>query len=300
MMKSYNKKGQLNFIFFALFPILCLYLIFRWWPILQAFIMSFSNAKLITRNAPLSFVGLKNYIDLLKDKNFITALKNTFIFAGLTSILSLSLAFFITLIMDRRRIKGVDFLQTLFFLPVVISVVPSAIIWKWMYDPQYGIFNYILSIFGLKSVGWLTDARTAMFSIIIFTTWKWLGYYMVIFWVGIKGIPKIYFEAAEIDGANEWNILRSIIIPLLKPISLFAIVFATVRGFTIFTEVYVMSIGSQGAPGNIVKVLTYDIYERAFVYYDLAQPNAEGVILFLLLLFFTIMQLQFMRKGELK
>jgi len=221
------------------------------------------------------------------------------LFATLTTIAVLLLAFSITLAMDRRKIKSIGLLQSLFFLPVVVSVVPSAIIWKWMYDPQYGIFNYFLSFFGIGTIGWLVDRSYSMYSIILFVIWKWLGYFMVIFWVGLKGIPGVYIEAAKIDGASNWKLTRFVILPLLKPIIFFSLVMATIKGFTIFSEVYVMTVGSQAAPGNMVKTLTYDIYERAFLYFRAGQANAEAVILFLIVLGLTVIQGKLVRKGEL-
>lgn len=297
MKRSYNKT-QLKFAYAALLPVFAIFICLRVWPILQAFYFSFTDYQLVKRK--FSFLGLQNYINLITiDKDFLLALKNTLLFAALTAILSLLLALIIALIMDRRRVPGVGFLQSLYFLPVVISVVPCAIIWKWIYDPQYGILNLIISAIGLKSVGWLVDSRFSIYSVIVFVVWKWLGYYMVIFWVGLKAIPNQYVEAAKIDGAGQLNIIRLIILPLLRPIILLSTVFATVKGFTIFSEVYVMTVGSQGAPGNMVKVLTYDIYERSFVFFKIGQANAEAVILFFLLLGFTLIQFILNRRREL-
>lgn len=296
-MKGYN-KAHVKFAYTALLPIFGLYLILRGWPILESFRLSFTNYSIISPN--FSFVGLQNYLHLLSnDQDFRISLINTMLFATLTTIAVLLLAFSITLAMDRRKIKSIGLLQSLFFLPVVVSVVPSAIIWKWMYDPQYGIFNYFLSFFGIGTIGWLVDRSYSMYSIILFVIWKWLGYFMVIFWVGLKGIPGVYIEAAKIDGASNWKLTRFVILPLLKPIIFFSLVMATIKGFTIFSEVYVMTVGSQAAPGNMVKTLTYDIYERAFLYFRAGQANAEAVILFLIVLGLTVIQGKLVRKGEL-
>lgn len=292
----YN-KAQMRFAFCALLPIFALYVVLRIWPIAQSFYLSFTNYSLIKPS--WSFVGLRNYIHLMtRDRDFPISFANTVIFACLTTGITLLLAFVIALAMDRKRVIGVGFLQTIYFLPVVISVVPCAIIWKWIYDPQYGVLNFILSRFGIQSVGWLVDKRFSMYSIIAFVVWKWLGYYMVIFWVGLKSVPTLYKEAASTDGATEWEIVRHIILPLLKPIVLLSLVMATVNGFTIFSEIYVMTVGSQGAPGNIVKVLTYDIYERGFLYSKMGEANAEATILFLVILALTVIEGRLIRKGE--
>ena len=296
-MKYSSIKTQLRFAYLSLLPIFLLFTVLRIWPILQAFYLSLTNYQLAKRR--FSFLGLQNFINLFtKDKDFILSLKNTLLFAFLTAVFLLLLSFIVALIMDRRRIFGIGLLQSMYFLPVVISVVPCAIIWKWIYDPQYGILNQILKVFGLKGIGWLVDSRFSIYSVIVFVVWKWLGYYMVIFWVGLKAIPDQYIEAARIDGAGQLKIVRLIILPLLRPIILLATVFTTVRGFTLFSEVYVMTVGSQGAPGNMVKVLTYDIYERSFVFFKVGEANAEAIILFLLLLGFSIAQIAINRRGR--
>jgi multiple sugar transport system permease protein len=292
------QRSQTRFAYSALLPIFFLYVLLRCWPIAQAFYLSFTDYSLV--KSTKKFVGFGHYFTLLtNDSAFWQSFRNTLLFAVLTTVLALFAAFAISVMMDRCRIKGIGFLQSLIFLPVVVSVVPSAIIWKWMYDPQYGIFNYILSLFHIGSVGWLVDARFSMYSIILFVLWKWLGYYMVIFWVGLKGIPRLYVEAAQIDGASEWATLRHVLIPLLRPILLFSLIMATINGFTIFSEVYIMTVGSQGAPGNMVNVLAYDIYQRAFFFFKAGQANAEALILFFIVLLLTIAQGKLIRKGEL-
>jgi multiple sugar transport system permease protein len=294
VVKGKHKAYQLRFVAACLGPILAIYGILRVWPILQAVYLSFTNKNLFKRR--VDFIGLQHYLTLLThDADFAISLKNTLLFACLTAVAALLLALIIAMVMYRRDIFGTGAVQSLLFIPVVISVVPCAMIWKWIYDPQYGILNYVLSFFGAPSVGWLVDKRFSPYSVIAFAVWKWLGYYMIIFWVGLKALPRTYLEAAEIDGAGEMSLIRRILLPLLRPIILFATVVATINGFTIFSEVYVMTVGSQAAPGNIVKVLTYDIYERSFLYGKVGEANAEAVFLFLLLLVFTVAQVRLNR-----
>lgn len=290
-------RGQVQFAFAMLLPIFALYAALRIYPIIQAFYLSLTNYKLGVRKH--SFVGLTNYFTLLHNPEFIRSLTNTLLFAALTLVLTLVVAFAVALIMSESRIAGIGLLQTLIFLPVVVSVVPSAIIWKWMYEPQYGILNYVLSFFGISPVNWLVNRNTSMYSVIVFVVWRWIGYYMIIFWVGLRAIPDTYVEAATIDGASKWRIIRSILIPLLRPIVLLATVLATINGFTIFTEVYIMTIGNQTAQGNVVTVLTYDLYQRGLVFYRIGEANAEAVYLFLILIGFTLAQFAMNRKRDL-
>lgn len=295
-MKSLE-SSKLRFAYTSILILFAVYAFLRLWPIAQAFFQSFTNTDLFKLET--SFVGLDNYVKLFtRDRNFMTALTNTLVFAFSTAAISLVLAFSIALLMSRRKLFGTGIYQSLLFLPVVVSVVPSAIIWKWIYDPQYGILNFVLRFFGASPIGWLVDADYSMMSVVIFVIWKWLGYYMVIFIVGLANIPEDYLEAATIDGASRPQLLGRIIIPLMGPIILFASVMATIKGFTIFSEVYVMTVGSQGAPGNMVRVLAFDIYERALLYGRIGEANAEALVLFLILAVFTLAQVRINRMRQ--
>lgn len=300
---EYQKKV---FAYSTIIPLFSIYAFLRLFPIIWAFILSLSNKNLFKRES--QFIGIKNYVDLLSgDPDFVIALTNTLLFALFTVLISLALAFTVAYLLNRHSFgktiqkKGSVakiLIQSLIFVPVVISVVPTAIIWKWIYDPQFGILNFIVRFFGGSTIGWLVDKRFSMLSIIIYVVWKWMGYYMVIFLVGITNIPTTYFQAAQIDGASNFRILWNLILPLLAPIIYFATVMATVKGFTIFAEVFVMTSGSQGAPGNLVKVLTYDIYERGLLFGKIGSANAEAMILFILLVLFTLLQTKINKKLE--
>ena len=185
-------------------PIFALYAALRIYPIAQAFYLSLTDYQIGIRK--FNFVGLANYRELLSNLDFLVSLKNSLSFAALTLVFTLFIALVIALVMSRASIAGIGFLQTLIFLPVVVSVVPSAIIWNWIYDPQYGILNYLLSLVGASPVNWLFNKSTALYAVIAFTVWRWIGYYMIIFWVGIRAIPETYLEAAKIDGASAWKI----------------------------------------------------------------------------------------------
>jgi multiple sugar transport system permease protein len=270
--------------------------VLRIYPIVQAFYLSLTDYQLGIRK--YGFVGLANYRELLSDLSFLVALKNSLLFAALTLVFTLLIALGIALVMSRTAIAGIGLLQTLIFMPVVVSVVPSAIIWNWIYDPQYGILNYVLSLVGVSPVNWLFNRSTSLYAVLAFVVWRWIGYYMIIFWVGIRAVPDTYVEAARIDGASAWRTVRSIILPLLRPIVLLATVLATINGFTIFSEVYVMTTGSQVAPGNVLNVLTYDIYQRGLVFYRIGEANAEAIYLFLILIGFTLAQFAMNRRKQ--
>jgi ABC-type sugar transport system permease subunit len=295
-MQSSLERRQVGFAYAMILPIFALYAVLRIYPILHAVYLSLTDYQLGIRAH--SFVGFSNYVSLLSNLDFLIALKNTLLFAALTLVVTLLFALGIALVMSRMAIAGIGFLQTLIFMPVVVSVVPAAIIWTWIYEPQYGILNYVLSLFGASPVNWLYNRSTSMYAVIAFVVWRWIGYYMIIFWVGVRAIPDTFVEAARIDGAGSWRIVRSILLPLLRPIMLLATVLATVNGFTIFSEVYVMTTGTQAAPGNTLTVLTYDIYQRGFFFYRIGEANAEAIYLFLILIGFTLAQFAMNRRRK--
>lgn len=289
-------RGQVRFALAMILPIFALYAALRLYPIAQAIYLSLTNYQLAVRNH--EFIGLANYVSLLSNPDFLVSLKNSLLFAALTLVFTMVIALAIALVMSRAAILGIGLLQTLIFMPVVVSVVPSAIIWNWIYDPQFGILNYVLSFVGLSPVNWLHNQATSLPAVLAFVVWRWIGYYMIIFWVGVRAVPETYIEAAKIDGASAWRTIRSILLPLLRPIILLATVLATINGFTIFSEVYVMTTGTQSSPGNPLSVLTFDIYQRGLVYYRIGEANAEAIYLFLILVGFTLAQFAMNRRKR--
>jgi multiple sugar transport system permease protein len=186
--------------------------------------------------------------------------------------------------------------QTIYFLPVITPLVPMSIAWEWIYDYNYGILNYLLSLVGIRPIAWLTDAHIALWALVIMGIWKVLGYNMVLFLVGIRNIPATYLEAASLDGASELSKFWHITLPLLRPILLYVLVTATINAYNVFTQVYVMTLGSQKSPGHVVRVLVYDIYQNAFQYFRMGYASAEAVTLTLIVLGFTLIQFRAFRE----
>ena len=164
--------------------------------------------------------------------------------------------------------------------------------------PQYGLLNYFLSLLGISPRAWLVYPNLALYAIVIMSVWKIIGYYMMIFLVGLKNISKEYYEAALIDGAVGGQVFRYITLPLLRPIVLYVLVVATIQAFNVFTQVYVMTSDIQGAPGRLVRVFVYDIYENGFRYFKMGYASAEAVILLLIVLALTIFEFRVMGKED--
>lgn len=266
-------------------------------PIAQTFVMSVFDWPLIGR-AP-RFVGLDNYLTLLNDQTFRTALFNTAVFALGTSILSVVIGLLLAVLLSQfvtGRLGGA--LELLYFAPVLIPMVPVTLAWRVILDYQYGILNAGLGVLGIGRQPWMSDPGLALVSVIILSAWKQVGYNMIILLVGIRAIPRIYFEAAAIDGAGSWQKFRQITLPLLAPVTLFVIVITTISSFNVFTQVYVLASDVQGAPGLLVPVMVYDIIQNAFRFFNMGYASAEGVYLFAIILVLTIVQFRFLRGSD--
>jgi len=287
------KSPQYIFTICVLTPVIAIYTIIRIVPIGGTIFLSFHKWDLINPAKP--FIGLRNYIKLVHDYLFIIAIRNTFVLALLSIVISLGIALGLALILNRRKMRFASVYELIYFLPFIISWVPLAVIWKWMYDPTYGILNYVIGLVGIRPQGWLVNPKLSLYSIIILVVWRNVGLATVLFSVGLKNIPAEYFDAAIVDGASGFKLFRNIIFPLLKPITLYLFVMSTILNFAIFSPVYVMTIGSQGAPGNAVRVLVYDLYENAFRYLHMGYAAAEATLLLLIVLVLTLVEFRSMR-----
>jgi multiple sugar transport system permease protein len=296
----WRKRGssQIMFGLLTLFIVLGIYTIARFIPIIQTFRYSLYKWSLAAEDG--EFVVLSNFIALIKDDSFLTAFKNTLIFSFSTTPLTLLISLTLAVLLYRWTSPGVSrFYELLFFIPVVISMVPVCVVWKWIYDPRYGLLNYIISLIGISPKAWLLDPKLVMSSVITVSVWKGIGFYLVIFIVGLKNIPRVYYDAAAIDGANSWSKFQFITLPLLKPIILFALVWATIVNLNVFTQVYIltMSYGATGVFGRPVPVLVFDIYNNAFKFFRMGYASAEAVILFIVVLIISLIQFRFFRKS---
>ena len=291
-----RNRQKYGFIFIWLTPIVALYAFLRFIPILYSFVLSLTDWNLI--DPVHKFIGIDNFANLLSDPNFQTALSNTTVFAIATTLLSVVLGFFLAALVAQagigRRLGTV--VEILFFLPVVIPMVPATLAWRWILNYQSGILNSILGTFGITPLAWLTDPHLALLSVIIISVWKQLGYNMIIFLVGIRAIPILYYEAAAVDGAGAWSKFRYITLPLVAPVLLFVTVLTTIGAYNVFTQVYVLASDAQGAPGYLTNVMVYDIVQNGFRFYNLGYASAESFFLFMIIVVFTLLQFRFLNR----
>ena len=286
-----------RFVFLVLAPIMALFVYLRVLPTGQAILMSLFDWELI---APAkNFVGLDNYINLLKDDNFRLAFTNTTIFAVATTIISVLLALLLAAVLSRAvrgRLGGA--IELLYFAPVLVSMVPVTLGWREIFNYQHGVLNSALGVVGIGKQAWLNDPSLTLVAVIILSVWKQLGYNMIILIVGMRAIPRVYHEAAAVDGAGAWQQFRHITMPLLAPVTLFVVVITTITAFNVFTQVYVLASDVQGAPGKLVRVLVYDIFENGFRFFNMGYAAAEAVYLLAIILALSFFQFRYLRGAQ--
>ena len=286
-----------RFAYLVLLPTVILFTYLRVVPTAWAFVMSFFDWGLV--KPAERFVGLGNYTALLADKNFTTALLNTTIFAFATTILSVLLAIALAAVLARVvRGRTGGFLELLYFAPVLVPMVPVTLGWREIFNYNHGVLNAFLGIFGITRVPWLSDPNMALVAVIILSVWKQVGYNMIILIVGMRAIPHVYDEAAAVDGATAWQRFRHVTMPLLAPVTLFVIVITTIAAYNVFTQVYVLASDVQGAPGRLVPVIVYDLFQNGFRFFKMGYASAEAVYLFLIILVLTLIQFRFLRGAR--
>jgi multiple sugar transport system permease protein len=238
-----------------------------------------------------TFVGLDNYIRMFQSAEFWQVLKNTAIYSIGTIPINMALSLWVAYLLN-KKIAGKKFLRTAFFAPVIISPVAAALIWRWMYDPNFGLVNYFVELLGLNPVNWLNEPTAAMFALIIMSVWKTFGINMVLFSAGLQGIPESYYEAAELDGAGKWAKFWNITIPMLAPTTFFIMIMSMISSFQVFDVVYVLT---SGGPLGSTKVLVFYVYEYAFKFFEMGYASAISYFLFALLFLLTMFQIKYLK-----
>ena len=254
-------------------------------PLIMLIVFSFMDYRMTT--GQMKFNGLDNYIYLFTADKFWKALRNTVLFASVKLTLDVTLALAVALMLD-TRVWCRKLLRTIYFSPVVVPVVACSLIWLWFYDPGIGPFNQMLGWFGIEPLKWLYSEKTAMLSIIIFSVWHGLGYNVVLLLSGLQGISGEYLEAAKLDGASEWTIIRKIKIPLLMPIISFVISMGIINAFKAFSEVNVMT--PDGGPGYSTSMAVNYIYELAFTNGRMGRGAAASILLFIIIFTLTTLK----------
>ena len=258
-------------------------------PMIAAVVLSFSKWDLLT---PAQWVGIENYRELIHDKGFYSSLGNTLYFiAGYLPIVYV-LGLIAALALN-NKFRGSGVIRAAYFLPVVTSWVIVALLWKWILNPNGGLVNSLLSLIGIQGPGWWTSPKWAMLSVIIASAWKDLGYVMLILLSGLQAIPQEYAEAAAIDGATKWQILRKITLPLLTPSTFFVLVISLINNFQVFDQFWVMT---DGGPEGSTTVILHNIVANSFNYGRMGYASAMSMVLFAIILSITLIQLRLQKR----
>jgi multiple sugar transport system permease protein len=233
------------------------------------------------------FIGFGNYIKVFTDKNMLKVFMNTLYYAFFTTIFTVGISFFVAIMIEKSR-KLSNFYRIVFFIPYISPIVAIALIWQWIYSPgEVGLLNYVLSFFKIAPQSWLQNKDLALPSIVVVGVWRNIGYISVILIAGLKGIPREYYEAADVDGVNFWQRIRFITFPSLLPVFQFALIITTMGAFKVFTQVYVLT---QGGPAGRTKTIVYSIYEQAFQFSQWGFASAQAVVMFLFLMALSFTQ----------
>ncbi len=284
-----RKRGKLKddtvWAWGMLLPNVIGFLMFMLIPMVATFVLSFTNYDMLT--AP-KFIGIQNYITMAKDPIVRQVTLNTIIYTVLTVPIGMCISLFLAVMLD-QKIGFRKFYRAAFFLPSITSMVVVAIVWQWIYNPDYGLLNYFLSLFGIQGPKWLLDAKTALLSLAIVGIWKSAGYNMIIFLSGLQGISTTYYEAAELDGASKWAQFRYITLPMLKPTTFFIFIMAVISSFQVFDQVMLMT---KGGPGRASSVLVHYLYQNAFQYFKLGYACAIAYLLFFIVMIITVFNMR--------
>lgn len=242
----------------------------------------------------LRFVGVENYVHLLHDPLFWVALRNTAYFVGVAGPLSVALSLGAAMLVTPRFVRWRTVFRTIFFLPVVTTLVAVAVVWRYVYHPRFGLLNYGLSALGIGPIDWLGDPHWAMPSIILLAIWKNFGFNMVIFMAGLQSIPDRLYEAASIDGARSWKQFRHVTLPMLAPTFLFVALMTAIGYFQLFAEPYVMT---EGGPAHSTLSIVLLMFQHGFRWWNLGYAAAVAFVLFAIILALTFLMMHWRSLG---
>lgn len=265
-------------------------------PVLAAFALSFTDFDIYALADPgvARFVGLRHYVALVENPFFWQALRNTCYFVFVGGPLSVAVSLGAALLVNARLLRFKALWRTVFFAPVVTTLVAVAIVWRYLYHTHYGFLNYALGVFGLGPIDWLGDPTWAMPAIILLAVWKNFGYNMIIFLAGLQAIDPQLYEAAQIDGAGWGGQFRHVTLPQLAPTFLFVGILTMIGYFQLFAEPYVMT---QGGPVRSTVSIVYLMYEEGFIWWNMGFATAVAFALFVIMLAGTFLQFRLQKGG---
>ncbi|WP_059105674.1 carbohydrate ABC transporter permease [Shouchella shacheensis] len=283
-----HTKSRKRWAYFFIGPQLIGLLAFSAIPLISAFVLSFMEWDGFGQR---EFVGLSNYIEQFNNESFRIALINTAYYTVMVVPGTILFALLVALALN--KVRGKEIYRVFFFMPVVTSAVSIGVIWMWLLNGDFGLINQLLAYLDISGPQWLVNSNLVLPSIAALSIWWGLGTNMVIFLAGLQGISKSYYEAAEMDGANSFQKFWHITRPMLSPTTFFIMIMAIISSFQVFDQAYVMT---SGGPGKASYTLVYHVYDLAFDRFTFGASSAAAMILFVIILIFTLVQFIFSRK----
>ena len=271
-----TRRKSRFFPYAMLFPTIVVFAVFMIYPILYSVYLSFTEFT----GGTYEFVGLRNYIELFNDPVFYKALFNTFFYLIIQVPVMIGLALLLAVLIEQKFVRGRGFFRMATFLPTITSLVAYSLVFKVLFNTNYGLINYIVEFFGGEKIQWIYSAWPARASVIISITWRWVGYNMIILLAGIQAIPTEMYESASLDGANFWQQLFYITIPAIKPIILFTTITSTIGTLQLFDEPYILT---QGGPNYATITLGQYLYENGFTYLKFGFASALGYVMVIII-----------------
>lgn len=287
--KREKKEWVAAYIFIA--PLVIGLFVFYIYPFIQNFWFSFND---VNRFNIATFTGLENYKTLIKDKELFQTLGNTLKYVVITVPVGLGLSILIATLLN-SKIRGTSIYRTIYFLPSVTMSVAIALVWKWIYNGEFGILNSILGFFGIEGQNWLSNPDTALYMVMIVGIWMTVGYNMIILLAGMQGISRSYYEAAAIDGAGPFKRFFSITIPMLTPTIFFVMITSIIGGFQVFDTIYMM-IAKTSLAYESTQTLVMMFYRYAFDYGQKGYAAAISIFIFAIIMLVTIFQFIMQKK----
>ena len=271
--------------YYFLLPLTLVFAAFIVYPILNSFVLSFQELE----SGIFKFVGIGNYVTLVKDPVFLAALKNTAVYFVIQVPVMVALSLALAVLLDQKFLRGRAFLRMGIFLPSVTALVAYTLVFKLILNYDYGILNFVLSLFKIKPVNWLNTPNGARASVIMAMTWRWTGYNMVIMLAGLQAIPHELRESASLDGAGPWNQFRRITVPMMRPIILFVTITSTIGTFQLFDESYVLT---RGGPNNATVTIVHHLYNNGFRYFKFGYAAAISYVLVIIIGALSLIQMK--------
>lgn len=275
--RSRNRWG-IVFILPQLISLVCLGMI----PIVIAFVLSFFDWNGFS--SPV-FTGFQNFKAVFTDPDTAIAIKNTLLYSVIYVPCSIVLSLGLAILLNKAW--GKMFYRAVFFLPQIVTSVGIAVVWSWIYQPQFGILNMILKFFGIQGKEWLRDPSTAMGAVIVMSIWWGLGYNIVLFLAGLQNVPRTYVDAAKIDGANERQVFFNITVPLISPTTLLVTITTMINAFQVFDQMFLLT---SGGPAKKTYTMAMHIYQTAFKSYELGKASTAALILFFVVVAVSVIQ----------